>query len=221
MGTLLTPLICIHEAPPSWSKSTCIRSGGLSLMRVPQKCYHHLKRDLKPGEGAEPEQHDATQRPTRLKPPDHAGGVWWESTPLILDCPQLALAVEMGNVKAPNPCTVEAKRKAKWPPRGQATEQKHGPDQQPREVLYECDPNVLKRTGTCKPEECRSCWASEVKTWYIEGEPSWEGLVDPQGPHFEATEPRLRASSPAEREDTLYRNQITLGHSCSAYPRSF
>jgi hypothetical protein len=75
----------------------------------------------------------------------------------------------MGNIKAPNPGTVEAKRKAKWPPRGQATEHKHGPDQPPREVLYECDPNVLKSAGHL-----------EVKTWYNEVKLSWEGLVDPQ-----------------------------------------
>lgn len=57
-------------------------------------------------------------------------------------------AVGMGNVEAPNPRTVEAKLKAKWPPRGQATEHKRGPD--PREVLYERNSNDLKCTGTCK-----------------------------------------------------------------------
>jgi hypothetical protein len=62
------------------------------------------------------------------------------------------LAVEMGDVEAPNLRTVEAKRKAKWRPRGQATEQKHGPDWLPREVPYLRDPNNLKSTGTCKPE---------------------------------------------------------------------
>jgi hypothetical protein len=40
-----------------------------------------------------------------------------------------ALAVEMGDIEAPNLRTVEAKRKDKWPPQGQATEQKYGPDQ--------------------------------------------------------------------------------------------
>jgi hypothetical protein len=103
----------------------------------------------------EPERHDVAQRPARLKPPDYvaedsgkAGGVWPESAPAMLGCPQLVFAVEMGDIEAPNPRTVEAKRKAKWPPRGQATEHKHGPDQPPREVLYRC---VLKNTGTCKP----------------------------------------------------------------------
>jgi hypothetical protein len=62
------------------------------------------------------------------------------------------LAVEMGSVGAPNLRTVEAKHKAKWPPRGQATEQKHGPNRLPREVPYERDPNGLKGTDTCKPE---------------------------------------------------------------------
>jgi hypothetical protein len=38
------------------------------------------------------------------------------------------LTVEMGDVEAPNLRTVEAKRKAKWHPQGQATEQKHRPD---------------------------------------------------------------------------------------------
>jgi hypothetical protein len=47
---------------------------------------------------------------------------------------------------------VEAKRKAKWPPRGQATEHKRGPDRLPREVPYDRDPNDLKSTGTFKPE---------------------------------------------------------------------
>ena len=38
------------------------------------------------------------------------------------------IAVEMGDAEAPNLRTVEAKRKAKWPPQGQATEQRRGPD---------------------------------------------------------------------------------------------
>ena len=62
------------------------------------------------------------------------------------------MAVEMG--EAPNPRTVEAKRKrkAKWPQRGQATEQKRGPDRLPREVPCERDSNDLKSTGACEPE---------------------------------------------------------------------
>ena len=87
-----------------------------------------LKRDLKLGEGAdhgqhdtthlkpeEPEQHNATQRPTCLKKSEHvakdldkAGGVWPESDPAILVCPQPIFAVEMGNVEVPNPGMVEA-----------------------------------------------------------------------------------------------------------------
>jgi hypothetical protein len=94
-----------------------------------------LKRNLKPGEGVEPERHDAAQCPARLKLPDHvaedsgkAGEMWPESAPAMLGCPQLTFAVEMGNVEAPNPRMVEAKRKAKWPPREQATEHKRGRD---------------------------------------------------------------------------------------------
>jgi hypothetical protein len=110
--------------------------------------------------------------------------MWPESALAMLGCPQLAFA-EMGDVEAPNPRTVEAKRKAKWPPRRQATEHKRGPDWLPREVPYERDPNHLKSTGTCKPEGELAILKSaapghlEVKTWYIEGEPSLEGLVDP------------------------------------------
>ena len=60
--------------------------------------------------------------------------------------PQLTFAVEMGDVEAPNPHTVEAKRTAKWPPRGLATEHKRGPDQLPREVLYE---DALRHAERC------------------------------------------------------------------------
>jgi hypothetical protein len=44
----------------------------------------------------------------------------------VLGCPQLTFAVEMGDVEAQNPCTAEAKRKAKWSLRGQSTEHKRG-----------------------------------------------------------------------------------------------
>jgi hypothetical protein len=87
----------------------------------------------------------------------------------------------MGDVEAPNPCTVEAKRKAKWPPRGQATEHKRGPDRPPRGVPYGCDPNVLKSTGTCKPEgELAAPGDLKGKMWHIKEEASLESLVDPQ-----------------------------------------
>ncbi|KAF8489659.1 hypothetical protein F5888DRAFT_1870139 [Russula emetica] len=120
-----------------------------------------LERDLKPGEGvAAPKRHGAAQRPARLKPPDHiaedlekAGGAQQESAPAMLGWPQLTIAVRTGNVKAPDPCTVEAKRKAKWPPRVQATEHKHRPEWLPQEVPYRCDPDDLNGTGTCKPED--------------------------------------------------------------------
>ena len=48
--------------------------------------------------------------------------------------------------------TVEAKCEAKWPPQGQATEQRREPGQLPREALYERGPDGLRRTGICKPE---------------------------------------------------------------------
>jgi hypothetical protein len=36
-----------------------------------------------------------------------------------------------------------------------------------------------------------------------------KGLVDPQKSHFEATKPRSRASSPAEKENAPYKNQVS------------
>jgi len=78
----------------------------------------------------------------------------------------LTFAAEMGDVEVPNPCTVKA-------PRGQATEGKRGFDRPTREVPYEGDPNVLKGTGTCKPEGELAVLKStapgylEGKTWYI------------------------------------------------------
>ena len=205
-----------------------------------------LERDWKPGKGVE----HAQRNVARLRLPDlvtkdsdKAGGVWWESALAILGCPQLALAVEMGNIEAPNRCTVEAKRKAEWPPRGQATEHKRGPDRPPRKVPYKSDPNVLNGTGACKPKGELDVLKSaapghlEVKTWHMEGGPSGKGLADPERPEFEATEPRSWASLPAEKEDTSYKNEvnvagidynddhaplfpfsIALGHSCSGCP---
>ncbi len=88
-----------------------------------------------------------------MKPPDHVaedsdkqgehGGR------ALLPC---LVAVEMGDDEAPNLCTVKEKRKTKWPARGQVTVRKRGPDQPPREVPYEGDPNVLESTVTCEPE---------------------------------------------------------------------
>jgi hypothetical protein len=71
---------------------------------------------------------------------------------IATNCLAVKMAVEMDDIEAPNLRTVEAKRKAKWPPQGQATEQRRAPGLLPREMLYECDPNDLKSTGTCKPE---------------------------------------------------------------------
>jgi hypothetical protein len=68
------------------------------------------------------------------------------------DCPQLAFAVEKGDVEAPNARTVEAQRKAKWPPQKQATERERRPDWSPRRIVRKPNPNALKGTGTCKPE---------------------------------------------------------------------
>ena len=174
-----------------------------------------LERNLKP-EGAEAEQQDAVQRPARLKlpnriakDPDKAGGVWPESNPVMLDCPQPVSAIEKGNIEAPNSSMVEAKRKAKWPPRRLATEPECGPDWPPRASPHGRNPKAPKGTGTCKPEDelatlkCAAPGYLEGKTSYSEGEPLWKGLADPESPHFEATEPRTWASSPAEKDDTL------------------
>ena len=43
----------------------------------------------------------------------------------VLPC----MAVEIDDVEVLNLRTVEAKQKAKWPPQGQAIEQRHGPTQ--------------------------------------------------------------------------------------------
>jgi len=98
------------------------------------------------------------------------------------DCPQLAFAVEKGDVEAPNAHMVEALRKAKWPPQRQATECERGPDWSPRKILHKPNPNALKGTGTCKPEGELAVLKSaargnlEGKTPHNEGEPSWEDL---------------------------------------------
>ena len=118
-----------------------------------------LECNLKPNERVEPERRDVAKRPACLKAagrvakdPDKAGGAWKETVPSMPDYPQLGLEIERGEVEAPNPCTVEATRRTKWPPRGQATEDGHGPDLPPRKAPCERDPNTLKGTGTCKPE---------------------------------------------------------------------
>src|SRR5712672_2213741 len=212
-----------------------------------------LKRDLKPGAGVEPEQRDAAQRLVRLKPPDRdaedpdeAGGARQENTPAMLDCPQLALTGEEGDIEAPNARMVEAQHKAKWPPPGQATKRECRPDWSPRSILRKPNTNALKGTGTCKPEpedelavlKSTAPGNLEVKTSYTEGESPRKTPADPQRPHFEVTESRSRASSPAEKEDILQnQNQVSmagidysdahtpslpfsiaLGHSCSGYP---
>jgi hypothetical protein len=74
-------------------------------------------------------------------------------------CPQLAFAVEMGDVEAPNVRMVEARHEARWPLRRLATEHERGPNQPPREApyergpdwppetSYEHDPSILKSTA--------------------------------------------------------------------------
>ena len=76
--------------------------------------------------------------------------------------PQFA-SVEIGDIEAPN----DAKRKAKWPPQGQAAEHEPGPEWSPRRGAARAQPEglgryghlqaqaelaTLKGTGTCKPE---------------------------------------------------------------------
>jgi hypothetical protein len=205
-------------------------------------------------EGVEPERHDAAQRPARLtlpeqvaKDPDKAGGVWLKSAPAVLTCPQLATKVEMGDIEAPNTGMVEAKRKAEWPAQGLATERECGRDQSPPEAPYERDPKVLRGTGACKPEDESATLKSaapghlETKPRHKEGGLALEDLLGSQGPHFEATEPRARTSSTAEKENPYtdekqvnmagidytdahapsFSLPFDLGHSCSAYSHSF
>jgi hypothetical protein len=86
---------------------------------------------------------------------------------------QFTFAAKMGNTEAPNPCMVEAKHRAKWPPRGHSTEHKRGPNQLPREVPYEHDPNDLKALASLSELAILKRAAPgnlEVKTWYIERE---------------------------------------------------
>ena len=82
-----------------------------------------LGHDLKFSKGAEPKQHDVTRHPACSKLAGHvakdldkAGGAWKENIPPMPSCPQLRFAVEEGDIEAPNPCTVEAMCRTKWPP---------------------------------------------------------------------------------------------------------
>src|SRR5580698_10991125 len=156
------------------------------------------------------------QRPTRLKKservakdPEKAGGVWPESDPAILVCPQPVFAVEVGDIEAPNPGMVEAQREAKWPPQVLATERECGPDWSPREVLRKHNLNVLKGTGTCKPVVEPAILKSatpghpKMETSHREGEHPWKGLAHPERPHAKATEPQARTASTPEKEKTL------------------
>ena len=173
-----------------------------------------LGHDLKPSKGAEAERCNVARCPARLKPaghvaedPNEAGGAWREIVPPMPGCPQLGLEVDEGNIEAPNPCMVEATRRTKWPPRGQATEDGPRPDWPLRKAPWERDPNILKGPSTCKPEREPVILKSatpghlEVKSWHSEGEPPWKGLVNPKGPHLESAEPRTRTSLSAEKED--------------------
>ena len=133
---------------------------------------------------------------------------------------------------------VEAKRKAKWPSRRQATRCKQGPNWPPQEVPHECNLSVLTDTGTCKPEgvltalkranpgrleEGMSHNEGELanlkdatpedlqeKMWHIEGV-SWEGFEEPQRPHANTAAQRPRASSPTNKEaHCKHKNQISM-----------
>ena len=83
-----------------------------------------LEHDLKPREGEEQKLHSAALHDTRLDLPNHvaegsddAGEVCQKSAHAI-GFPWIVFAVETGDVEALNLCTVEARRKAKWPPQG-------------------------------------------------------------------------------------------------------
>ena len=56
-------------------------------------------------------------------------------------------AVKAGYIEVLNLCTVEAKRKAKWHPQGQAAEDMRRRDWPLREVRYECDPEYPEEHG--------------------------------------------------------------------------
>ena len=162
----------------------------------------------------------------------------WENAPAAVGCPQLGFEVEVGNVEAPNPRTVEAKRRSKGPPQRHATEGERGPDQPPQGVPHEHDPSVLKDTGTCKPEGVLTALERadpgrleggmshheveppvlkdatpedlEEKTRHIEGE-SWEGFEEPWSPHAETTEQRPWALSPANKEAPhTHKNRVSM-----------
>ena len=75
------------------------------------------------GVGWRPLRHLTMLLRTWTKRGEHGGGAF-----LPLLSPPACLCRRMGNVEAPDLCTVKAKRKAKWPPQGQATEDKRGPD---------------------------------------------------------------------------------------------
>ena len=158
----------------------------------------------------------------------------------------LKFGVRMGNIKVPNLHTVEAKHKAKQPPRGQATKHRHAPEWLLQDVLCKHDPNVLKGTGTCKPEGMLTVLKSaaaedlEGKIWHIEGKPSWKGLVEPLRTRFKGIQPRSGGIITHRKGPYKHKNQvrmasincsdvhtpllpfsITLSHSCSVYPHSF
>ena len=72
--------------------------------------------------------------------------------PAMLGYPWLGFMVEMGDIKAPNVRTVEAKCRAKWPPQGQAAERMRGPEWFQGGVLRGHNPKALEGTFICKPE---------------------------------------------------------------------
>ena len=120
---------CQQDRPKGVTPKTISSSWPL-MLTLPDTLEH----DSKPSEGAEPKRCDVTRRPAHLKQaghvakdPNEAGGAWREIIPPMPGCPQLGLEVDEGDVKAPNPCMVEATSRTKWPQRGQATENGHGP----------------------------------------------------------------------------------------------
>jgi hypothetical protein len=127
---------------PSMDSEQAVTSKILSFSSLPlvllppDTLEHDLKTGSGSGKGVDPGQHDVAGCPACLKPSDHtaidseeAGRARRASTPAMFDCPQpIFAAVGKGDIKAPpNPCTAEAKCKAEWPLREQATEHKCGP----------------------------------------------------------------------------------------------
>ena len=76
---------------------------------------------MRPSDKEEPERHKHATRlelPNRVAEGSDDARVVYRKDAHDIDCPWLVFAVETSDIEALNQCTVEAKRKAKWPPQG-------------------------------------------------------------------------------------------------------